>query len=162
MTPDTHRDTSRELITFEVEGQVFGLDIMAIREIRAWTPTTRLPRVPHYVAGVVNLRGTVLPVIDLAARLGWKATEPSPRHAIIVTQMGGQACGLIVDAVSDIVTLPADALQPPPAPAVLGAALGAGDAVTPFLEGLAAIGDTMVQVLNLASLGDGAKLAEAA
>ena len=51
----------RELITFEVEGQVFGLDIMAIREIRAWTPTTRLPRVPHYVAGVVNLRGTVLP-----------------------------------------------------------------------------------------------------
>ena len=115
-------------------------------------------RVPHYVAGVVNLRGTVLPVIDLAARLGWKATEPSPRHAIIVTQMEGQACGLIVDAVSDIVTLPADALQPPPATA----ALSAQDAVTPFLEGLAAIGDTMVQVLNLASLGDSAKLAEAA
>ena len=153
-----NRETNRELITFEVEGQVFGLDIMAIREIRAWTPTTRLPRVPHYVAGVVNLRGTVLPVIDLAARLGWKATEPSPRHAIIVTQMGGQACGLIVDAVSDIVTLPPDALQPPPATA----ALSAQDAVTPFLEGLAAIGDTMVQVLNLASLGDTAKLAEAA
>ena len=158
MTPDTHRDTSRELITFEVEGQVFGLDIMAIREIRAWTPTTRLPRVPHYVAGVVNLRGTVLPVIDLAARLGWNPTVPSPRHAIIVTQMGGQACGLIVDAVSDIVTLPADALQPPP---VTGG-IGGPDAVTAFLEGLAAIGDTMVQVHNLASLGDGAKLAEAA
>ena len=151
-------ETNRELITFEVEGQVFGLDIMAIREIRAWTPTTRLPRVPHYVAGVVNLRGTVLPVIDLAARLGWQPSEPSPRHAIIVTQMGGQACGLIVDAVSDIVTLPADALQPPPSTA----ALSATDAVTPFLEGLAAIVDTMVQVLNLASLGDGAKLAEAA
>ena len=65
----------RELITFEVEGQLFGLDIMSIREIRAWTPTTRLPRVPHYMAGVVNLRGTVLPVINLAARLGWKPTE---------------------------------------------------------------------------------------
>jgi purine-binding chemotaxis protein CheW len=67
-------------------------------------PTTRLPRVPHYVAGVVNLRGSVLPVIDLAARLGWEATEPTPRHAIIVVQ-GAQVCGLIVDSVSDIVTI---------------------------------------------------------
>lgn len=73
----------RELITFEVEGQVFGLDIMAIREIRAWSPTTRLPRVPSYVAGVVNLRGTVLPVVDLAARLGWRATEATDRKSVV-------------------------------------------------------------------------------
>lgn len=144
----------RELITFEVEGQVFGLDIMAIREIRAWSPTTRLPRVPTYVAGVVNLRGTVLPVIDLAARLGWRATEPTPRHAIIVTQQGPQISGWIVDSVSDIVTLASDALQPPPT--------SAGDTVVPFLEGLAAIEDRMVMVLNLAALSDGAQIAEAA
>jgi purine-binding chemotaxis protein CheW len=144
----------RELITFEVEGQVFGLDIMAIREIRAWTPTTRLPRVPHYVAGVVNLRGTVLPVIDLAARLGWRPTEPTPRHAIIVTQMGNQACGLIVDSVSDIVTIPADALQPPP--------VTANDSIIQFLEGLAAIDENMVQVLNLSALGDNSQFGEAA
>ncbi len=145
----------RELITFEVEGQVFGLDIMAIREIRAWSPTTRLPRVPSYVAGVVNLRGTVLPVIDLAARLGWRATEATPRHAIIVTQQGAQISGWIVDSVSDIVTLPSDALQPPPP-------TSAGDTVVPFLEGLAAIEDSMVMVLNLAALSDGAEVAEAA
>lgn len=145
----------RELITFEVEGQVFGLDIMAIREIRAWSPTTRLPRVPSYVAGVVNLRGTVLPVIDLAARLGWHATEPTPRHAIIVTQQGAQISGWIVDAVSDIVTLASDALQPPPP-------TSSGDTVVPFLEGLAAIEDRMVMVLNLAALSDGAEIAEAA
>src|SRR6476620_956534 len=96
----------RELITFEVADQMFGIDIMAIREIRAWSPTARLPRVPAYVAGVVNLRGTVLPVVDLAARLGWEATEATPRHAIIVTQYAGQARGLIVDSVSDIVTVP--------------------------------------------------------
>ena len=144
----------RELITFEVGGQVFGLDIMAIREIRAWSPTTRLPRVPHYVAGVVNLRGTVLPVIDLAARLGWEPTEPSPRHAIIVTQVGGKACGLIVESVSDIVTIPATTLQAPP--------LTANDTITSFLEGLAAIDDNMVMVLNLAALGDGEELGEAA
>jgi purine-binding chemotaxis protein CheW len=145
----------RELITFEVEGQVFGLDIMSIREIRAWTPTTRLPRVPHYVAGVVNLRGTVLPVVDLAARLGWRATEPTPRHAIIVTQLGQQVGGWIVDAVSDIVTVPDQTLQAPP-PGV------GNDSVVPFLEGLAAIEDKMVMVLNLVALSDGAQLAAAA
>lgn len=141
----------RELITFEVEGQVFGLDIMAIREIRAWSPTTRLPRVPHYVAGVVNLRGTVLPVVDLAARLGWRATEATPRHAIIVTQQGAQISGWIVDSVSDIVTIDSEALQPPPP-------TSAGDTVVPFLEGLAAIEDRMVMVLNLAALSDGAQI----
>jgi purine-binding chemotaxis protein CheW len=145
----------RELITFEVEGQVFGLDIMAIREIRAWSPTTRLPRVPAYVAGVVNLRGTVLPVIDLAARLGWRATEPTPRHAIIVTQLGAQVGGWIVDAVSDIVTVPENTLQPPP-PST------GHDTVVPFLDGLAAIEDRMVMVLNLAALSDRAHVAEAA
>ena len=144
----------RELITFEVAGQLFGMDIMAIREIRAWTPTTRLPRVPHYVAGVVNLRGTVLPVIDLAARLGWPATEPTPRHAIIVTQLGGQTNGMIVDGVSDIVTIQQDALQAPPATS--------GDAIITFLEGLAAIEDRMVMVLNLHALAAAETLSEAA
>ena len=144
----------RELITFEVGGQVFGLDIMAIREIRAWTPVTRLPRVPHYVAGVVNLRGTVLPVIDLAARLGWEPTEPTPRHAIIVTQLGGQASGLIVESVSDIVTISQDQLQPPP--------VTSNDSIVMFLEGLAAIDDRMVMVLNLPALGDNGEFSEAA
>ena len=131
----------REFITFEVGGQLFGLDIMAIREIRAWTPTTKLPRVPHYVAGVVNLRGTVLPVVDLAARLGWAGTEATPRHAIIVTQVKGQARGLIVDSVSDIVTISSDALQAPPSTTQ--------DGIIPFIEGLAAIEDQMVMVLDL-------------
>ncbi|MCX7283777.1 MAG: chemotaxis protein CheW [Novosphingobium sp.] len=144
----------RELITFKVEGQLFGIDIMAIREIRAWTPVTRLPSVPHYVAGVVNLRGTVLPVVDLAARLGWRATEPTPRHAIIVAQIDGQARGFIVDSVSDIVTVPSDALQPPPATS--------DDTIVPFLEGLAAIEENMVMVLSLSALSSSIELAHAA
>ena len=144
----------RELITFQVEGQVFALDIMAIREIRAWTPATRLPRVPSYVAGVVNLRGTVLPVIDLAARLGWKPVEATPRHAIIVTQLGSRQTGLIVESVSDIVTIDFDTLQAPPATA--------DSSIVPFLTGLAALDDQMVMVLDLDALADGETLAEAA
>jgi purine-binding chemotaxis protein CheW len=135
---------SRQLITFQVGGQLFAIDIMAIREIRAWSPTTRLPHVPDYVAGVVNLRGTVLPVIDLAARLGWERTDPGARHVIIVTRVGKQYRGLIVDAVSDIVTVEADSLQPPPTTAA--------DTVVPFLEGLAAIDERMVMVLDLPAL----------
>lgn len=144
----------REIITFEVGGQVFGLDIMSIREIRAWTPTTRLPRVPHYVSGVVNLRGTVLPVIDLAARLGWEPTVPTPRHAIIVTQLNDQARGLIVESVSDIVMVPSDSLQAPPSTS--------DTAVAQFIEGLAAINDKMVMVLDLAAINSGDELAIAA
>lgn len=134
----------RELITFEVEDQSFGIDIMAVREIRAWTPATRLPRVPHYMAGVVNLRGTVLPVVDLAALLGWQATEATPRHAIIVAQIDGQARGFIVHSVSDIVTADASKIQPVPSTAEGG--IGA------FLEGLVEIDDRMVMILALDSL----------
>ena len=76
-----------ELITFGIANQRFGIDIMTVREIRAWSPVTRLPRVPDYVAGVVNLRGAVLPVIDLAARLGWAPTEATPRIKFIVIEL---------------------------------------------------------------------------
>ncbi len=142
-----------ELITFEVAGQYFGLDIMAVREIRAWTPTTPLPQVPAYVAGVVNLRGTVLPVINLAARLGWKPTEASARNAIIVAQLAGQISGLIVDAVSDIVTIDTAELQAPPS--------AGADQINRFVTGLTAINDRMVMVLDLNALA-AADLQEAA
>lgn len=143
-----------ELITCEVAGQLFGLDIMAVREIRAWTPATPLPQVPDFVSGVVNLRGTVLPVVDLAARLGWAATEATPRHAIIVVQLAGKTMGLIVDSVSDIVTLPKDSLQQPPT--------SGEEDVARFLHGLAALGDRMVMVLDLDQLGGVDQLAIAA
>ena len=81
---------SRQLITFEIGDRRLGIDIMAIREIRAWSPTTPLPNVPAHVRGVVNLRGVVLPVIDLSQRLGWGTTEPSARHVIIVVRIGDQ------------------------------------------------------------------------
>ncbi len=145
---------ARQLITFRLGEQSFGLDIMAIREIRAWSPATRLPHVPSYVAGVVNLRGTVLPVIDLAARLGWEPASPTDRHVIIVAQVGAQLRGLIVDAVSDIVTAQDEDMQPSPATG--------SDAVVPYLEGLLALEDRMVMVLDLPGLTADAALPEAA
>jgi len=141
----------RELITFEVAGQLFGLDINAIREIRAWSPVTRVPGVPHYVAGMANLRGAILPVIDLAARMGWERTVATERHAIIVVQIEGKSAGLIVDSVSDLVALPTGALQQAPS-------LGESEEAA-FIEGLAPVGERMVMVLRLAALSAGAAVA---
>jgi purine-binding chemotaxis protein CheW len=134
---------SRQLITFQIGEQKLGVDIMAIREIRAWTPTTMLPHVPSYVRGVVNLRGTVLPVIDLGSRLGWGDCDPTSRHVIIVIKIGEQLQGLIVDAVNDIVSIDEANLQPVPATDTDG---------SEFLEGITSIEDQMVMILNLDKL----------
>lgn len=147
---------SRQLITFQIGEQYLGVDIMAIREIRAWSPTTLLPKVPPHVRGVVNLRGTVLPVIDLSARLGWGLAEPTQRHVIIVVRIADQLQGLIVDAVNDIVSINGEDIQPPP---------NMGEGAFNFLEGLVSVDDRMVMVLSLDELGldqDVAGLSDAA
>src|ERR1700745_3149921 len=92
----------RQLISFRIGTQEFCVDIMAVREIRGWTVATALPQSPSFVRGVINLRGAVLPIVDLAARLGFESTKTSDRHVIIVAQIGEQVVGLLVDAVSDI------------------------------------------------------------
>jgi len=146
---------TKQLITFEIADKRLGVDIMAIREIRAWSPATPLPNVPPHVRGVVNLRGVVLPVLDLSHRLGWGMTDPSARHVIIVVRIGEQLQGLIVDAVNDIVTVPADGMQPLP---------DIGDtAAANFLEGLATIDQRLILILALDRLVEGsAALSEAA
>lgn len=134
----------RELITFDVEGQLFALDVQAIREIRAWTPVSRVPNAPSYMAGVVNLRGSVLPVISLAARLGWDSGPATVRHAIVIVEYAGRSHGLIVDGVRDIVTIDRTALQAPP-PA-------SDNGIESYIEGMVPIDDDMVMVLRPGAL----------
>jgi len=106
--------SGRELMAFRIGTQEFCVDIMAVREIRGFTPATPLPQAPSFVRGVINLRGAVLPIIDLSARLGFGPTEPSARHVIMVVQVGQQVVGLLVDAVSDILTVSGETVQPTP------------------------------------------------
>lgn len=93
-----------EIVSFHLGEQEFCIDIMAIREIRGWAPVTPMPHTPPYVLGLINLRGAVIPVIDMACRLGMKMTEPSERSAIIVTDINGKLVGLLVEQVSDMMT----------------------------------------------------------
>lgn len=86
----------RELVTFRIGEQDFSMDIMLVREIRGWSEATVLPYAPRYVLGVINLRGAVVPIIDLAARLGLPPTEPGPRHVIIIVVDGTRLTGFLV------------------------------------------------------------------
>ena len=132
-----------ELLTFRLADQDYAMDIMSVREIRGWTRTTPLPHAPSYMCGVINLRGTVLPVMDLAERLGLPAQEKSDRNVIIVVKQGDALTGLLVDAVSDIVALTADDLQPPP-----DMTPGTGPNV---VSALSLIEDRMIRILDLAA-----------
>lgn len=103
-----------EIISFHLGGQIFCVNIMAVREIRGWAPSTTLPHTPAHVLGVINLRGSVIPVIDMAIRLGLKPIEPTERSAIIVTHIAGKLVGLLVENVSDMITVKKSDLQPAP------------------------------------------------
>lgn len=105
---------SLELISFEIGGQELCIDIRVVREIRGWTATTHMPQTPDYVLGVINLRGTVMPVIDLRCRLGLGVTEVSSRHVIVVVQHEDRLAGLLVDAVQETFVVPAALVQPVP------------------------------------------------
>jgi purine-binding chemotaxis protein CheW len=131
----------RELISFRIGDQEFCVDIMEVREIRGWTPATALPQAPPFVRGVINLRGAVLPIVDLGARLGLGAADPTARHVIIVAQVQNQIVGLLVDAVSDILTVTDEEIQPTPDVA--------SEMVRNFVRGLLAIEGRMVSFISL-------------
>ncbi|AEI93372.1 MULTISPECIES: chemotaxis protein CheW [Roseobacter] len=138
-TPET-----LELLTFQLADQEYSLDIMSVREIRGWTRTTPLPHAPSYMKGVINLRGTVLPVMDLAQRLGLSPREHTDRNVIIVVNHEESMTGLLVDAVSDIIALTVDDLQPPPEMQP--------SASQNVVSALTLINERMIRVLDLSTI----------
>lgn len=136
ITADAH-----QYVTFSCAGQSFGIDIMAMREIRNWSPVTPLPAQRRDLLGVIDIRGRVLPVHDLALRIGcWsRPTKPREGQVIIVLRAGGHDMGLLVDSVSDIIEVEKGKLLP--VPQIEGAAAR-------FLAGIARQGDTLVAILD--------------
>lgn len=103
-----------ELISLEVADQEFCIDVNAVREIRGWAPATALPQSPDYIRGVINLRGTIMPVLDLRSRLGLGLTDPTSRHVIVVVEASGKLAGVLVDGVRETFKVGQDQLQDPP------------------------------------------------
>ncbi|MFN4311944.1 MAG: chemotaxis protein CheW [Ferrovibrio sp.] len=131
----------REYLTFAAAGQEYGIGILSVREIRGWSIETPLPNCPAAVRGIINLRGQVVPIYDLRIRLGAECSMPSATHVVIVVEAASGFYGLLVDAVSDILSVGDRELQPVPK-----TGMQAEDA---FLTALLAREERMVSLLDL-------------
>lgn len=141
-----HASRNLEVVAFRVAGQDYCFDLESVREIRGWTSTTALPHAQPYVRGVINLRGAVVPVIDLSERLGLSATDPGARHVIIITVVKGQTVGLLAEVVSDILSVAESDLQP--IPDIVD------ETVRRFISGVLVHDETMIRRLDLGMILD--------
>ncbi|QHL89769.1 chemotaxis protein CheW [Sphingomonas changnyeongensis] len=114
MTTTNVNSAERKIVTFTLSNRIFGIDMSALIEIREWEEPTPLPGVPGYIKGVANLRGTVIPIIGLAERLGWEPSVPHARSCILVVVSDGKQAGFLVDEVADIVSISENQVQPAP------------------------------------------------
>ena len=103
-----------QYLTFLLNQEEYGLELLSIQEIRGYTTATPIPNVSPYVKGVINLRGTVLPIVDLRIAFGLSEVAYDKFTVIVVTRVGSRLVGLLVDAVSDVMDVKADGMQPPP------------------------------------------------
>lgn len=103
-----------QFISFAIGNDHYGVDIMSVREIKVWSHVTTIPKQPDFVRGVLNLRGVMVPIIDLRARFGQGLTDATPMHIVIIVQIGDRQVGLLADRVLDIVTFPESQIQAVP------------------------------------------------
>ena len=133
-----------QIISFAIGDDQYGVDIMAMREIKGWSEITHLPRQPESVRGVLNLRGAIVPIIDLRCRFGQGLTEASAIHVVIIVQVGARVVGLLADRVLDIVSF--DAAQVQPVPKIAQASR------IDFLSGLVTVDTSMIALIDLNNL----------
>lgn len=134
-------ESEEQVVVFELAGESYGVEIGHVQEIIRPPAITVVPRAPAYVEGVINLRGRVIPVISLRTRFGLSGTDSSRTARIVVLEIGGHTVGAAVDAVSEVLRIPASAVEPP------GATL-AGDETT-HLRGIAKLEDRLIILLEL-------------
>jgi purine-binding chemotaxis protein CheW len=144
--PDNARAATApsQFISFAIGDDQYGVDIMAVREIKGWSEITHLPKQPDYVRGVLNLRGVIVPIIDLRCRFGQGLTEATPLHIVIIVQIGSRPVGLLADRVLDIVSLDASQIQAVPR-------IARGGRVD-FLSGLVTVEGAMIALIDLSNL----------
>ncbi len=148
MTESNNPEKSRqiELVALQSSNQGYCIEITSIREIRRWSSVTALPNSDVATLGVMNLRGAVIPILDLAARLGMPKTDIGERSVVVVIALNARVIGLLVDEVSEILSIEEDSIQPNPT--------RNRDDGPDVIVGLVSVGDRMQKVLNVASLLD--------
>jgi purine-binding chemotaxis protein CheW len=142
--PSKNAAAQVQFISFAIGNDQYGVDIMSVREIKGWSEITHLPRQPEYVRGVLNLRGAMVPIIDLRCRFGQGLTEATPIHVVIIVQVDSQLIGLLADRVLDIVSFDPAQVQPVPKTAQ-ASRVG-------FLSGLVTVDGALLALIDLPNL----------
>ncbi|WP_119157939.1 chemotaxis protein CheW [Caldimonas tepidiphila] len=140
------RDASRprEYLTFRLGNEEYGIDILKVQEIRGYEQPTRIAHAPEFIKGVVNLRGTIAPIVDLRLRFGCSSVEYNGLTVSVILNVHHRVVGMVVDSVSDVMELPADAIKPPPN---IRSTIDAA-----FVTGLGQVGERMVILLDIERL----------
>ncbi len=133
-----------QLVTFHIGEEEFGVEILKVQEIIRMMGITRVPKAPDFVEGVINLRGKVIPIIDLRTRFGMAAQEHDKHTRIIVIEINGVIIGFVVDSVSEVLRIPADTVEPPP-PIISGIE-------SEYIRGVGKLADRLLILLDLDSL----------
>lgn len=134
-----------QYLTFMLAGEEYGVDILRVQEIKGWDNVTPIPNTPNYIKGVINLRGTIVPIIDLRERFSLESISYGPTTVVIVlkvnSEKGSRTMGIVVDAVSEVYNISQETLKPAPD---FGQAIS-----TDFVMGLATVEEQMVIVLDI-------------
>ncbi len=138
-------ESPAQYLTFQLGGEMFAVGILNVKEIIEYGHLTEIPMMPPFIRGVINLRGAVVPVIDLAARFGGKTTQVARRTCIVILEVADQDLrsdiGIMVDAVSEVLEIPSSEIEPPPS---FGARIRAD-----FISGMGKIAGRFVIILNI-------------
>lgn len=136
---------ANQYLTFNLANEEYGVDILRVQEIKGWTPVTHIPNAPAFLKGVLNLRGAIVPIVDLRVRFNLESIAYTPTTVVIVLSVviaeRERTFGIVVDAVSDVLNIPADDVRPKPD---FGTVVDAD-----FISGLATVNDQMVMLLDI-------------
>jgi len=130
-----------QLVTFKLENEEFGVDILKVQEINKMMNITKIPNAPPFIEGVINLRGKIIPIIDLRKRLGFHNRVYDKSTRIIVVELDGLVLGFIVDSVSEVLRIPGNTIEPPPS-------IVAG-IESDYIEGVGKLNDRLLILLEL-------------
>jgi purine-binding chemotaxis protein CheW len=138
------REPVRELLTFTLGEESYGIDILMVQEIRGYETVTRIANTPDFIKGVINLRGHIVPIVDLRLKLGLGEAKYDTGTVVIILNVLKRVVGVVVDSVSDVITIPASSVKPAPE---FGSVLG-----TQYILGLATIESGMLIVIDIEGL----------
>jgi len=134
-----------EYLTFRLGAEEYGIDILRVQEIRSYEPPTRIANAPSHMLGVVNLRGVIVPVVDLRIKLGCASVEYNGLTVVIVLNVKGRVVGVVVDSVSDVLELPREQIRPAPE-------MTSSTVDTAFITGIASVGERMLILMDIEAL----------